>query len=97
MISNERQREILEGTRQNAEEQRLGYQLEKRVQEQLLARAQASTLRLAKYTPKGGVANAAKAIKERLMQLEFDIERTEVTIQEIDADLSALPEEEDGA
>lgn len=100
MISTERQREILEGTRQNAEEQAFGYRLEKRTQETLLARATASKLRLGQYTPKSletgkpNMAGATAAIKQRLSQLEFDIERTEVVIADIDEQLAALPVEE---
>ena len=94
MISTERQREILEGTRQNAEEQAFGYRMEKRTQETLLSRATASTLRLGKYTPKADMGGASAAIKQRLAQLEFDIERTEVVIADIDEQLAALPTEE---
>lgn len=94
-ISAERQREILEGARQNAEEQAFGFEFEKRTQEALLVRATAKTLRLGKYTPKGDMANAAKAIKERLTQLEFDLERIEVALADIDGQLAALPQEDE--
>jgi hypothetical protein len=93
-ISTDRQREILEGARTNAEEQAFGFRMEKRTQEQLLARATASKLRLGRYTPKGDMAGAAAAIKQRLAQLEFDIERLEVVVADIDEQLAALPVEE---
>lgn len=91
-ISTERQREILEGTRTNAEEQAFGYRMEKRTQETLLARAASSSLRLGKYTSKAGdMAGASKALRDRLAQLEFDLERIEVVIADIDEQLAALP------
>ena len=96
-ISTERQREILEGTRANAEEQQFGYAMEKRTQEALLARATASKLRLGRWTPKGDMGGAPAAIRQRLMQLEFDLERVEVVLADIAEQLAALPEEEDGA
>lgn len=96
-ISTERQREILEGTRQNAEEQAFGFRMEKRTQETLLARAASSSLRLGKYTPKGDMGGASTALRQRLAQLEFDLERIEVVIADIDAELAALPGEGDEA
>lgn len=95
-ISTERQREILEGTRQNAEEQQFGYAMEKRTQEALLARATASKLRLGRWTPKGDMGGAPAAIRQRLTQLEFDLERVDLVLADIAEQLAALPEEEDG-
>ena len=93
-ISTERQREILEGTRAQAEEQAFGFRLEKCTQEELLSRATASKLRLGRYTPKGDMAGAAAALKQRLAQLEFDLERLELVVADIEAQLAALPGDE---
>jgi len=93
-LSSDRQREILEASRQQAEEQAFGFGIEKRTQETLLLRATASKLRLGKYTTKGDMGGAATAIKQRLAQLEFDLERIEVVLADIDCELAQLPGDE---
>ena len=100
-ISTDRQREILEGMRTGAEEDAFQHRTQKRAHEQLLARATASKLRLGQYTSKAtkdgpaNMGNAPAAIKQKLAQLEYDIERLEVVVADIDEQLAALPVDEE--
>ena len=95
-VSTARQRELLEGSANNFEEQLFTLGLERRTQERLLAAAEGGKLRMARYTPKHDNSNAPTAIRGRLAQLEFDIERIEYALEDARAELAALPVEEDG-
>ena len=93
-IGVDRERELLEANQQRVEEALWGLRRERRTFEEMLARATASKLRAGKYMPKGDQGQAATAARQRLAQLEYDIECNEILLEGIERDLAALPKEE---
>jgi len=91
-LDTEQQREIIQATCDQARRMRWAKARDLKGWERMLERANSAKGLRAGRIHKDATTSGAAECKKQIAQLEFDIERLDITIEDCVADLAALPE-----